>query len=260
MTERRIAMLAIRMFGLFVAFEGLHDLLRGAEFAAPRGLDALTSSGLISAVLLIAVGAVIWMNADDIAARALDETVEPEAGEDAAPTPPVRVNLSALNLNSIAFSVLGIYLIAQALVAGSNALGLWIQALRPPTATNADAVGFTDFSFGEARTRAVTAAAYLVAGLILALGARGLAAMFKNVWWKGQGIVRANRLELVDFEGTVRAELAIEETTGGRDDAGLTFFDEGEHPRLSAGTYGGYAPQLVFSDETGREVLRLPSE
>ena len=261
MSGRRVAVLAVRVLALFLAFESLRNLLRGFEYIigiGDRELRQVLLSGQVSSVLIILIAAWVWTRADSLAARILDaprqtnEQIDLAAAEDE-----ISANLSGLDAHAIAFSVLGLFLVVQAAFQASLAVGQWIESLQQrATETGGDLVAFP---LVEYRTTALSAGVYLVVGLLLTIGARTLAAFIRRKWWAGRGVVRARRIEIVDFDDTIRAQLGTEERGDGGEDVALTLFDEEPHARARLMVGDGGDPRLVFTDETGRATTQLPS-
>jgi hypothetical protein len=220
--RRQIANLVMRVFGLYIAYRGLADVL----FAIASLIRASSRSAAgvwgVTGVVLVAVGVFVWRRADDISARALGtNSEEPEQAES---RPPAALRIGALDIHAIAFTVLGVFLLANGFERVAGGTGLWIETA---FASHASASGadMAAFQASSARYEIYAAAGYLIAGVILTLGARSLAARLRRVWWSGRGVVRANRFELIDFSEQVRAQLVVEEATLGEEEPVLSFFD-----------------------------------
>src|SRR5690348_6778668 len=115
MNERRIAMLVMKVFGLYVMFRGISDTLHGLE-SVYRDVRFFGGSGVVSGVILVVLGAAIWFNADFFAERALGERFdgdEEDADEDRESSELTLGlgHISALDVHSIALSVLGVFFV-----------------------------------------------------------------------------------------------------------------------------------------------------
>ncbi len=238
MTARAVAVLAMRLLALFVVVRGLHGALSAFEHLLLNvEVRTLLTFGVLSNAVQIAIGGLIWLVAEPLAVRALPEA-SPDADRSDQDEP--TLNVSALDLHAIAFSVLGLYLFAQGLFLAGSSIGSLLQ-LR---GTEDTAFGFGEPFLTQMKTQALAALAFGLAGLWIAFGARGLAAFLRRMWFEGRGVLKIRRIEIVDPDGRPRAELAVEpEMTDGREDVTLTFFDEELRPRLRMGTEAG-APRV----------------
>jgi hypothetical protein len=224
----------MRVFGLYVAFRGSVGVLDAAEAVFRHDIRSYAILWAITGVVLLLAGVLAWRKADQLGAYALRE--EPRGEADEAADAQTSTRLGALDIHAIAFTVLGVYLLVIGFGHAASGLGLWIQALRHTGSSFADDE-VTRYQASTALAEVYTAAAYVVAGSILAIGARSLASLSRRLWWRGRGVVRANRFELVDFSENLRAHLAIEEAT-----------------------LGDEQPQLALFDQAGNETARWPAD
>jgi hypothetical protein len=232
--RRQIANLVMRVFGLYIGYRGLADVL----FSITSLFRAETRSSAfaygVMGLVLLAAGVLVWRTADAISARALGTSSDEPEEDDRRPDALARIG--ALDIHAIAFTVLGVYLIVTGLERVTGGVGLWIDTTFASHTASGSRADMLAFQGSTARYQIYAAAAYLIAGVILTIGARSLAAKFRRMWWTGRGVVRANRFELIDFSEKVRAQLVVEEATLGKEDPVLSFFDESgsETTRLPA--------------------------
>lgn len=209
MTEHRIATLAMRIFGLFIIFRGLSVVLQLIEiFARSRSLSFLVGSGLVSSLVMIALGVVVWHRAEWLATRALPVGEEQTSGRDAE-----RPALTMRTVLVVAFVILGVYLLTIAVSHTTTAAGFWFEAGRieeagsietPGTETSVGTVQFTQDMEStyrqQAREEAYTAAGFGIGGIILLLGARGLGTFFTRSWWAGDDDGPSGEDEMTEVE------------------------------------------------------------
>ena len=207
MDIRDVARLTMRVFSLYVAFRGLENIVLFIG-ASGAHINAGESSGLITSLLFIALGVVIWWAAGWLGNRALgspDETVAE-----------VR-RTTAVDVHAVAFSVLGLYLVATGVVQVIVAVTLFVQAHTDKAPVGVPAQVFSASYIPQAERSLIMAIAYFVVGCVLIYGARSIALRVRRIWREGRGMLVAHTVEIVDLDDSTTARL-----TGDQ----LQFFDK----------------------------------
>lgn len=167
MTKHDIAKLVSRVFSIYMLVQTINvfsQTLYGVSyyFNQPQpspGMDPLIVQNILSAVIgafyLIAT-LFLWLKADLVAEKMTGE-----------PDPDDRLVLKDIDLRSIAYSVIGIFLIADSVARLVGITGSYIQKSIIENGLLSSPIDVNAFSFIEPVLR-------LVLGLALSLGSRGL--------------------------------------------------------------------------------------
>ncbi len=201
MNIRDVARLTMKVFGLYVAFRGIQSVALIIEANAFHGFRELTTAGAITSALLIVLGIIVWFAAVPLADRALGPR-EPEPLTEAPRATP-------LDVHSIAFSVLGLYLVAGGFVQLFGAVVAFFQT-RSASVGPAE-VGVHAVQVIEVQRDLIGAALYFAIGLVLIYSARSLASRVRRIWRQGRGMLTAHEIEIVDFDNVTRARLDIDQ-------------------------------------------------
>jgi hypothetical protein len=203
MDIRDVARLTMKVFGLYVAYRGFETIVLLLEENRLH-LSSAVSADVITSALFIVLGVIVWFAAGALGRLALRSPAPAESSAGRA-TP--------LDVHAIAFSVLGLYLIANGLVQIFTAVSLLVNAAQ----TRGPGAFAVQNTFGrQGINDLVTAAADFVVGGLLIFGARSIALRVRRVWREGRGMLTAHTIEIVEMGESARARLTAEQ---------LEFFD-----------------------------------
>ena len=187
MDASRVATLAVRIFALFIVFQGVRQglFLVDTVIGGPL-LDRFLIGPIFTTVVLFALAWMVWENAQRIAVRALGAPIETEPPIESGSNL-VDVSLSALGAHAIAFTIIGVYVATQGLVRTFEAVSVLVIALTSdPEVSDFGSVIFDGPGPTEAWPRVATGV-FQARGRALSRTAElvELAEFFRRNWWAG---------------------------------------------------------------------------